>query len=134
MKLKVAPVAVLKLPVLEPPLAMTSVPVWTSTVPLLLKGVLFPPKEVVPVSTDFRNVPELLNAWELGNLLDIAETVAASALNRKESRGGHSREDFPERDDVHWLKHTLIAKKNGKLEINYKPVVITKYQPKARVY
>jgi len=77
---------------------------------------------------------ELLNAWELGNLLDIAETVAASALNRKESRGGHSREDYPERDDVHWLKHTLIAKKNGKLEINYKPVVITKYQPKARVY
>jgi succinate dehydrogenase / fumarate reductase flavoprotein subunit len=77
---------------------------------------------------------ELLNAWELGNLLDIAETVAASALNRKESRGGHSREDYPKRDDVNWLKHTLISKKNGKLEINYKPVVITKYQPKARVY
>ncbi len=77
---------------------------------------------------------ELLNAWELGNLLDVAEAVAASALNRKESRGGHSREDYPERDDVNWLKHTLISKKNGKLEINYKPVVITKYQPKARVY
>jgi succinate dehydrogenase / fumarate reductase flavoprotein subunit len=77
---------------------------------------------------------ELLNAWELGNLLDIAETVAASAVNRKESRGGHSREDYPERDDANWLKHTLISKKNGKLEIGYKPVVITKYQPKARVY
>ncbi|GAB4568046.1 MAG: succinate dehydrogenase flavoprotein subunit [Anaerolineales bacterium] len=77
---------------------------------------------------------ELLNAWELGNLLDIAEVVAASALNRKESRGGHSREDYPERDDQNWLKHTLIAKKNGKLEISYKPVVITKHQPKARVY
>ncbi len=77
---------------------------------------------------------ELLNAWELGNLLDIAEVVAVSALNRKESRGGHSREDYPDRDDANWLKHTLIAKKNGKLEINYKPVVITKHQPKARVY
>ncbi|MEK6752922.1 MAG: FAD-dependent oxidoreductase [Chloroflexota bacterium] len=77
---------------------------------------------------------ELLNAWELGNLLDIAEVVAVSALNRKESRGGHSREDYPDRDDANWLKHTLIAKKNGKLEIHYKPVVITKHQPKARVY
>jgi succinate dehydrogenase / fumarate reductase flavoprotein subunit len=77
---------------------------------------------------------ELLNAWELGNLLDIAEVVAASALNRKESRGGHSREDYPERDDKNWLKHTLVWNKNGKLEIGYKPVVITKHQPKARVY
>ncbi len=77
---------------------------------------------------------ELLNAWELGNMLEIAEVVAASALNRKESRGGHSREDYPDRDDKNWLKHTLIMKKNGKLEISYKPVVITKHQPKARVY
>jgi len=66
--------------------------------------------------------------------LDIAEVVALSALNRKESRGGHSREDFPDRDDKNWLKHTLVWNKNGKLEIDYKPVVITKHQPKARVY
>ena len=77
---------------------------------------------------------ELLNAWELGNLLEIAEVIATSAVNRKESRGGHSREDFPNRDDANWLKHTLIWNKNGKLEIGYKPVVITKHQPKARVY
>jgi succinate dehydrogenase / fumarate reductase flavoprotein subunit len=77
---------------------------------------------------------ELLNAWELGNMLEIAEAVAASALNRKESRGGHSREDYPNRDDANWLKHTLIWNRNGKLEIGYKPVTITKYQPKARVY
>jgi succinate dehydrogenase / fumarate reductase flavoprotein subunit len=77
---------------------------------------------------------ELLNAWELSNMLEIAEVVAASALNRKESRGGHAREDYQDRDDENWLKHTLITKKNGKLEITYKPVVITKHQPKARVY
>jgi succinate dehydrogenase / fumarate reductase flavoprotein subunit len=77
---------------------------------------------------------ELLNAWEMGNLLDMAEVIAASALNRKESRGGHAREDFPERDDVNWLKHTLIWKTDGKLKIGYKPVVMTRFEPKKRVY
>ena len=77
---------------------------------------------------------ELLNAWELGNMLDVAELVAICALNRTESRGGHTREDYPERDDKNWLKHTLACKENGKMKIEYKPVVITKYEPKARVY
>jgi succinate dehydrogenase / fumarate reductase flavoprotein subunit len=77
---------------------------------------------------------ELLNAWELGNMLDVAELVAVCALNRTESRGGHTREDYPERDDINWLKHTLACKENGRIKIEYKPVVITKYQPKARVY
>jgi succinate dehydrogenase / fumarate reductase flavoprotein subunit len=91
-------------------------------------------KEVKVVDTGKIFNTELLNAWELGNMLEIAEVIAASAANRKESRGGHSREDYPERDDANWLKHTLIWSKNGKLEIGYKPVVITKHQPKARVY
>jgi succinate dehydrogenase / fumarate reductase flavoprotein subunit len=60
--------------------------------------------------------------------------VAECALNRQESRGGHSREDFPKRDDQNWLKHTLAWKKGGQVQIGYKPVVITKYQPKERVY
>jgi succinate dehydrogenase / fumarate reductase flavoprotein subunit len=77
---------------------------------------------------------ELLNSWELGNLLDVAEIVAISALNRKESRGGHSREDYPKRDDKNWLKHTLICRVDGTYEISYKPVAITRYQPKERVY
>ncbi len=77
---------------------------------------------------------ELLNMWELGNMLEVAEVVAACALNRKESRGGHSREDFPERDDQEWMKHTLAWKQDGKVTIDYKPVVVTKYQPKKRVY
>jgi succinate dehydrogenase / fumarate reductase flavoprotein subunit len=77
---------------------------------------------------------ELLNAWEMGNLLDVAEVIAISALNRKESRGGHARDDFPERDDKNWLKHTLVWKTDGKLKIGYKPVVMTRFEPKKRVY
>ena len=77
---------------------------------------------------------ELLNAWELGNLLELAEVVTVSAINRQESRGGHAREDFPQRDDTNWLKHSLISKKDGVLEIGYKPVVITKFEPKERTY
>jgi len=77
---------------------------------------------------------ELLNAWELTNLLDLAEVTTASALARKESRGGHAREDFPKRDDVNWLKHTLAWKKDGKVKLDYKSVKITQYQPKERVY
>jgi succinate dehydrogenase / fumarate reductase flavoprotein subunit len=77
---------------------------------------------------------ELLNAWELGNMLDVSELVTVCALNRTESRGGHSREDYPNRDDQNWLKHTLAWKDNGKIRVDYKPVVVTKYQPKARVY
>ena len=77
---------------------------------------------------------DLLNAWELGNMLEMAEVIAKCALNRQESRGGHSREDFPERDDRKWMKHTLAWKKGDRIVIGYKPVTITKYQPKARVY
>jgi succinate dehydrogenase / fumarate reductase flavoprotein subunit len=78
---------------------------------------------------------DLMNAWELGNLLDLADLTTVSALNRTESRGGHSREDFSKRDDQNWLKHTLAwVRPDGKIDLKYKPVVITKYQPKERVY
>jgi succinate dehydrogenase / fumarate reductase flavoprotein subunit len=77
---------------------------------------------------------ELLEAWEVGCLLDLAEATAASALAREESRGAHSREDFPERDDGAWLKHTLVFQLDGELDLRYKPVVITRHQPEARVY
>jgi succinate dehydrogenase / fumarate reductase flavoprotein subunit len=76
----------------------------------------------------------LLNTWELGNLLDLAEIVSVCAINRTESRGAHSRDDYPKRDDANWLKHTLTWVKDGEIKIDYKPVVLTKYQPKERVY
>jgi len=77
---------------------------------------------------------ELMEAIELGFLLDCAEAVTASALAREESRGAHYREDFPARDDANWLKHTLIARTSGGLQLFYKPVVITRFEPKERVY
>lgn len=77
---------------------------------------------------------QLLNIWELKNLLDLAEVTTVSALARTESRGAHSREDFPRRDDQNWLKHTLAWMKDGEITLKYKPVVITKYPPKERVY
>ncbi len=77
---------------------------------------------------------DLLEAWELGALLDIAQVTTETALNRTESRGGHYREDYPKRDDVNWLKHSLAWRRNGKIELSYKPVTIIDYQPKERVY
>lgn len=77
---------------------------------------------------------DILEALELGNLLDLAESIAFCALTRTESRGAHARDDYQKRDDVNWLKHTLAYKKNGGIELKYKPVVITKFQPKERKY
>lgn len=73
---------------------------------------------------------------ELGNLLQISHAIVQGALARKESRGGHSRRDYPKRDDKNFLKHTLIFKdkKTGKYRAEYKDVVITKYQPEERKY
>ena len=77
---------------------------------------------------------DLVETIETGYLLDVAEAIAAGALAREESRGGHFREDFPNRDDANWLKHTLAYRTSGGLKMRYKPVVITRFEPKERKY
>jgi succinate dehydrogenase / fumarate reductase flavoprotein subunit len=77
---------------------------------------------------------ELLEANELGYLLDIAHATAAAALARTESRGAHSREDYPERDDKRWLKHSLSFRTPKGPELGYKSVSITRFEPKPRTY
>jgi succinate dehydrogenase / fumarate reductase flavoprotein subunit len=78
---------------------------------------------------------DLLEAREVGYLLDCAQAMVAACINRKESRGAHSREDYPERDDDNFLTHSLATKgADGGVALDYKPVTITKFEPKPRVY
>jgi succinate dehydrogenase / fumarate reductase flavoprotein subunit len=81
---------------------------------------------------------DLLEAIELGFLLELAEVTVAGALNRKESRGGHAREDYPERNDTDYLQHTMAYKEGDELisdiRLDYKPVVFTRYEPMERKY
>lgn len=77
---------------------------------------------------------ELLEALELGYMLDCSEAIVHGALARQESRGAHYRSDFEARDDVNWLAHTLIYKSSGGLELEKKPVKITEFEPKERKY
>ncbi len=77
---------------------------------------------------------ELLEAVELGFLLDLAEVMVVSAKARNESRGGHFREDYPHRDDVNFMRHTMAYKEGSDIRLDYKPVVQTRYQPMERKY
>ncbi len=77
---------------------------------------------------------DLLDAVELGHMLDLAEVIVAGALYRKESRGAHFREDYPVRDDVQFLVHTLVRFTGAAPQIFEKPVTITRFQPKERKY
>jgi succinate dehydrogenase / fumarate reductase flavoprotein subunit len=94
---------------------------------------------------------DLLEAIELGFLLELAEVTVVGALNRKESRGGHAREDYPNRDDTNYMRHTMAFKVPGgrseatggistgtdllsDIRLDYKPVVQTRYEPMERKY
>jgi succinate dehydrogenase / fumarate reductase flavoprotein subunit len=77
---------------------------------------------------------QLVQAIELGFLLDSAELTALGALYRKESRGSHFRTDFPGRDDEQWLKHTVIRRAEGRPTVEYEPVRVTMFQPERRTY
>jgi succinate dehydrogenase / fumarate reductase flavoprotein subunit len=82
---------------------------------------------------------DLLEAVELGFLLDLAEVMVVGALERKESRGGHAREDYQTRDDVNFMRHTMAYREQGSdgsptVRLDYKPVTVTRYQPMERKY
>ncbi|MCD1571675.1 succinate dehydrogenase flavoprotein subunit [Agromyces mediolanus] len=85
---------------------------------------------------------DLLEAVELGFLLDLAEVVVTSARNRKESRGGHMRDDYPKRDDENFMQHTMAylsgdahsSDASDHIRLDWKPVVVTRYQPMERKY
>lgn len=85
---------------------------------------------------------DLLEAVELGFLLDLAEVVTVGALYRRESRGGHFREDYEARDDVNFLHHTMAYRtlpgeegtEGTEIRLGTKPVVITRYEPKERTF
>ena len=76
----------------------------------------------------------LIDYLELGNLILLARCACAGALNRKESRGAHTREDYPKRDDANFLKHTLVRLNGGEPTISYKDVVITEFPVEERKY
>ncbi|MCH1882277.1 succinate dehydrogenase flavoprotein subunit [Agrococcus sp. ARC_14] len=83
---------------------------------------------------------DLLEAVELGFLLDLAEIVVVAAINRKESRGAHMRDDFPTRDDVNYMQHTMAYRTAGdvgvpqEIRLDWKPVRVTHYEPQERKY
>ncbi len=77
---------------------------------------------------------DLLEIIELGNMLDLSLITATSAIARQESRGAHSREDFPERDDAAWLKHTLGFLEQDTVRLDYKEVDTSLWKPKPRTY
>jgi succinate dehydrogenase / fumarate reductase flavoprotein subunit len=77
---------------------------------------------------------EIIEALELRNLMVVGELILTSALNRQESRGAHSREDYPQRDDTNFLKHTLAYYSSAGIELQYKPVSITLFEPQERKY
>jgi succinate dehydrogenase / fumarate reductase flavoprotein subunit len=77
---------------------------------------------------------DLLSALEMDNLTALAEIIVSGALARTESRGGHSRRDFPQRDDIKWLKHTLAYYTPKGPRLDYIPVNITMWQPVERKY
>lgn len=77
---------------------------------------------------------ELLEAIELGHMLTLSEVIALSALQRTESRGAHYREDYPNRDDENWLKHTFAFYSDKGITFKYKPVTLTRFKPEERKY
>jgi succinate dehydrogenase / fumarate reductase flavoprotein subunit len=77
---------------------------------------------------------ELIQYLEVEGMIHLSEVIVEGALARKESRGSHFRLDYPDRDDEHWLRHTMAFKTTDGLRIEYKDVAITSHPPKERTY
>ena len=77
---------------------------------------------------------DLISVLELGNMLDLAESMVVGGIAREESRGSHSRKDFPVRDDENWIKHTLAFHTPDGPRLEYSPVAVTQWQPEVRSY
>jgi succinate dehydrogenase / fumarate reductase flavoprotein subunit len=77
---------------------------------------------------------DLIQAIELGSMLEMADCLVTGAIARTESRGAHSRSDYPDRDDERWLRHTLAHYDDGEVALDYRPVTITEYEPAVRTY
>ena len=100
--------------------------------------------KITEIKTRYKNVyvpdktktfnTNLMFTIEMGFMIDCAETIAVSALDRPESRGAHTREDMPDRDDKNWLKHILVTKDEDSHKLSYKDVVITDWEPTIRQY
>ncbi len=99
-----------------------------------LRGLKEKYKKVKVRDTSRQFNTELLEVIETGNLLNLSLITAECARNRKESRGAHSRKDFPDRDDANWLRHTLCSLEEDRVHITYKPVNLAKWAPKPRKY
>ncbi len=107
-------------------------------------GLLEAQKEIADLQEAFRHIAiqdkgkryntDLLEALELGCMLDCAETIVQGSLVREESRGAHYREDFESRDDVNWLAHSMISRDGAGFNVQKKPVKITIFEPKERKY
>ncbi|MFZ1022686.1 MAG: FAD-binding protein [Thermoplasmata archaeon] len=116
-----------------------------------LVGIYRQPSELTQALTQLRNLKRrfenvrvidqskvynlnLTDALETGHMLELAEVITAGAIARTESRGAHSRIDFPKRDDRNWMKHTLAARTPAGPQLSYAPVAYTRWDPKERVY
>ena len=107
-------------------------------------GLLSALKAIREIEARYRNISisdksskfntDLTHAIEIGFMIDLADIIIRGAINRKESRGSHFRKDYPERDDVNFLKHTVARYSVDGIKLEYTPVVITKWQPAPRVY
>jgi succinate dehydrogenase / fumarate reductase flavoprotein subunit len=94
-------------------------------------------KETMQIHVDDTSMcfnTDLINALETQNLVAFSQAILDSALARTESRGSHTRTDYPKRDDEKWLKHTLCGRRASTTTLSYKPVVIKGYAPEARHY